>query len=67
MGELPWSSCSCCCRTGEPVTAEPTIWLRLTRTDVAESVERYALALGQLRALAAAAIDVLRLIQDPEG
>jgi len=39
----------------------------LTRTDVAESVERYALALGQLRALAAAATDVLRLIQDPEG
>ena len=51
----------------EPVTAEPTIWLRLTRMDVAESVERYALALGQLRALAAAANDVLRLIQDPEG
>jgi hypothetical protein len=46
----------------EPITATPTIWLRLTRTDVAESVERYDLAADQLRALAAAAGELRALI-----
>lgn len=44
--------------TCEPVDEEPTIWIRLSRTD-AESVEAYELTAGQVSDLAAALADVL--------